>query len=85
MKTSNNNIQPKEILKYINTDDLHQFIINYGAKHPEFMEKFMAHFSPKQVSAGKKDYTGSIMNAFGSNTLSSGTVTVTMAIMDLML
>lgn len=72
MKTSNNNIQPKEILKYINTDDLHQFIINYGAKHPEFMEKFMAHFSPKQVSAGKKDYTGSIMNAFGSNTLSSG-------------
>ncbi|MDQ3682668.1 MAG: hypothetical protein M3352_06300, partial [Bacteroidota bacterium] len=43
----------------------------YGTKHPEFMEKFKNHFSPRQVSAGKEDYAGTIMNAFGSNTLKS--------------
>jgi hypothetical protein len=71
MKQSNNNIRPKEILKYINTADLHKFIIDYGAKHPEFMEKFMASFGPQQASSGKEDYAGAIMNAFGSNTIKS--------------
>ncbi len=51
---------------------MHQFIIDYGEKHPEFMKKFIANFSPQQVSAGKKDYAGTIMNAFGNNALNSG-------------
>jgi len=72
MKQSNNNIQPEEILKHINPAELKKFIIDYGAKHPEFLEKFMAHFSPQKVSAAKEDYEGTIMNAFGSNTLNSG-------------
>ncbi len=72
MERSNNNIQPEEILKHINTFDLHKFILDYGAKHQEFREEFIANFSPQQVSAGKEDYAGTIMNAFGNNTLKSG-------------
>ncbi len=58
--------------KYINTSDLHKFILDYGATHPEFREEFIAGFSPKQVSSDKEDYAGTIMNAFGNNTLNSG-------------
>lgn len=72
MKQSNDNIHAEEILKYTNTSHLHKFILDYAAKHPEFMEKFMATFSPQQISAGKEDYAGTIMNAFGNNTLKSG-------------
>lgn len=71
MNQSNNSILQKEILKHVKTPDLHKFIIDYGEKHPEFMEKFIAKFNPQQISAGKDDYEGIVMDAFGSNVLKS--------------
>ena len=71
MNQSNNSILQKEILKYLKTPDLHKFIIDYAEKHPEFMENFIAHFNPQQISADKDDYEGIVMDAFGGNTLKS--------------
>lgn len=66
-----NSVNLKEILQHINTTDLYEFIIGYGEKHPEFMEEFVAQFSPTQVSAAKEDYADSITGAFVNNMLRS--------------
>ena len=68
-----NNKISKEILKYCDVADLHQFIIEYAAKIPEFEKAFMDRFNPKQVSSeSKDDYVFAIESAFGDNHLKSG-------------
>ena len=63
-----NNTSIEEILKYCDIADLHQFIIGYAAKSPEFEKAFLTRFNPRQVSlADKKDYTIDIGHAFKNN------------------
>src|ERR1017187_3855403 len=62
------NTSIEEILKYCDIADLHQFIIGYVAKSPEFEKAFLARFNPRQGSlADKKDYTIDIEHAFKNN------------------
>lgn len=69
MKPSFKKIEPEEILKHIDPARLKKFIIDSGANHPEFMEKFMAKFSPPPASSAREDYAAAIKKAFGNNAM----------------
>jgi hypothetical protein len=63
-----NNKKYKEILKYCDAKDLHQFIIDYAAKNPEFEKAFIVRFNPEKVSSGsEEDYVSEIESAFHNN------------------
>jgi len=63
-----NNKKYKEILKYCDVTDLHQFIMDYASKNPEFSKAFMARFNPEKKSSGtEEDYTTAIEKAFHKN------------------
>lgn len=58
----------KEILKYCDVTDLHQFIIDYASKNPEFEKAFIARFNPEKVSSeSEEDYVSEIESAFHNN------------------
>ncbi len=58
----------KGILKHCDAEDLHQFIIDYAVKNPEFEKAFIARFNPEKVSSGsEEDYISEIESAFHNN------------------
>ena len=58
----------KEILKHCDATELHQFIMDYAVKNPEFAKAFTSRFDPEKKSSGsKEDYVTEIEKAFRKN------------------
>jgi hypothetical protein len=62
----------KEILKYCETTNLHQFIIDYAAKDREFKNALISRLDPKKISEDKEDYAAAILMAFNDNAMKGG-------------